>query len=173
MISTLASLSASLPHLLMALTLLLTLLLMTPFAFGAVSVTDDFVKYLVKQGFLDAAGGLKINGVAKTADYTIVSATDPSSTVFTNRGAGSQVIFALPTPAPALAGVYYDFMGVANQNIVVSCGAGKGVAFNNAACSSLAASTAGQKIGAHIRAICDGTSWLLIGDSVGVTYTVA
>ena len=37
----------------------------------------------------------------------------------------------------------------------------------------VAASTAGQKIGAEIYAISDGTSWLIQGRTVGVTYTVA
>lgn len=136
--------------------------------------TDDIAKYLIAIGILDAAGGHKGSPpVVKTADYTIVTGVDPSGTLFTNRGAGAPVIFTLPPPVPALAGVFYEFEGVADFNFTVSAGAGKAVTFNNAAAASLACVTAGMKIGAHIRAMCDGVSWLLNGDRIGVTYTVA
>lgn len=112
--------------------------------------------------------------VAKTAAYTIkVNQPDKSATRFTNRGASGSITFTLPTPVPQLSGLWYEFLGVADQTIIVSAGAAKGVAFNNAACASLAAQTGGQKIGALIRATCDGTSWHLEGTTVGVTYTVA
>lgn len=140
---------------------------------GVVRNTDEIIRYLIAQGFLDAAGGLKVNVVAKTANYQILSASDPSGTLFTTRGAGGAVTFTLPAVAPALAGVFYDFDGVANQTIGVAAAAGTVVTFNNAAATSVTASTAGGKIGAHFRAICDGTSWHVIGDVVGVTYTVA
>src|SRR5262245_10161847 len=125
-------------------------------------LTDDIVKYLIAWGLMDAAGGFKKGApVAKTGNYQIVAATDPSGTVFTNRGAGAAVTFTLPVITPALAGVTYEFEGVADQNITVAGAAGSVVTFNNAAATSLAASTAGQKIGAHITAYCDGTSWFL------------
>lgn len=136
--------------------------------------TDDVAKYLISLGFLDAAAGPKLPlPQAKTANYQIVSATDPSGTVFTNRGAVGAVTFTLPVAAPALAGVYYDFYGVAGQNTSVASAAGAVVTFNNAAATSVTASTAGAKIGARMRATCDGTSWLIEGSTVGVTYTVA
>lgn len=115
-----------------------------------------------------------LRGKAVTASYTIKHMQpDRPGNVFTNRGATGAVTFTLPAPVAQLAGVSYDFYGVADQNLIVSAGAGKGVAFNNAACASLAAQTGNQKIGAHIFAYCDGTSWILLGDTVGVTYTVA
>jgi hypothetical protein len=112
--------------------------------------------------------------VAKTSSYTVSpNKGDFSGSIFTTRGAGAAVTFTLPTPTAALADYHYTFMNVAGQNLIVSAGAGKAVAFNNAAATSLAASTAGQLIGAVIQAQCDGTSWILTGDTLGVTYTVA
>jgi hypothetical protein len=138
---------------------------------------DDWVKYGYQLGLLDGAGGDKFGIVTKTADYTVVAPTpsggDKSGTIFNNRGAGGAVNFTLPAPSAALKGVNYIFYGVAGQNITVTGGAGNVVTFNNAAAASVAASTSSQKIGARIDAICDGTSWFLIGVTVGVTYTVA
>lgn len=112
--------------------------------------------------------------IAKTGNYSInPNKGDFSGTIFTNRGAGAGVTFTLPNPTPALAETHYRFVGVADQTFTVAAPAGKAVAFNNAAATSLAASTAGQKIGAVIEAFCDGTSWLLTGAAAGVTYTVA
>jgi hypothetical protein len=146
---------------------------------GTAYTDSDFVRQLWAAGILDRAGGfLNRAPVAKTANYQILSplqaATgDASGTCFTTRGAGGAVTFTLPAISAALAGVWYEFVGVANQNIGVAAAAGTVVTFNNAAATSVTASTAGGKIGAHFRAVCDGTSWHVIGDTVGVTYTVA
>jgi ABC-type proline/glycine betaine transport system substrate-binding protein len=136
--------------------------------------SEPTVQYLISIGFADALGFPRIvrSILAKTANYTVL-VTDGSGTVFTNRGAAGAVTYTLPAPTPQLTGVVYEFHGVADQVFTVSAGAGKAVAFNNAAAASLAASTAGQKIGARIKAICDGTSWLLVGEGVACTYTVA
>lgn len=112
--------------------------------------------------------------IPKTANYTVNPAIpDSPGTMFTTRGATGAVTFTLPAPSAALKGWFYDFLNLVDQNMVVSAGSGNGIAFNNAACASLAAQTSSQKIGAQIRATCDGTSWVLAGESNGVTYTVA
>src|SRR5262245_46765218 len=112
--------------------------------------------------------------INKTSSYTVSPVKgDYSGTMFTTRGAGAAVTFTLPTPNPGLAGTQYEFLNVAGQNMIVDAGVGKAVTFNNLTARSLAASTAGQLIGARISAICDGTSWVLCGESAGVTYTVA
>lgn len=142
--------------------------------FGAVNVTDDVVKYLIKQGFLDAAGGYRKTVKAKTADYTIVSTTDPSGTIFTNRGAAGAVIFTLPAPSRALEGVWYEFLGLADQNFLVKTATVDTlVVVNDAAADSLSVETSSHKIGAHMLAVCDGVAWIAYGDSVGDTFTVA
>lgn len=112
---------------------------------------------------------------AKTANYTVDPTKDRGATRFTNRGAVGAVTFTLPTlnNQPDYMGLWYEFQGVADQTFTVAAAAGKAVCFNNAAATSLACSTGGQKIGALIRAMWDGTSWHLTGEAVAVTYTVA
>lgn len=113
--------------------------------------------------------------VAKTAAYSVSPvSSDRPQTRFTNRGATGAVTFTLPTLGSGQGvGTEYEFIGVADQTFTVTAAAGKAVCFNNAAATSLACSTGGQKIGALIRATWDGTSWHLQGLTVGVTYTVA
>jgi len=112
--------------------------------------------------------------VAKTAAYTISPAKgDRCGTTFTNRGASGSVTFTLPTPSSALAGYWYQFRGVADQNIVVATAtADTLITLNDAAADSVSAETSSQKIGAVIEAFCDGTSWFANVLSVGVTQTV-
>lgn len=120
--------------------------------------------------------GFSSNVVAKTASYTVDLNATRSGTRFTNRGASGAITFTLPTPNAGdqvRVGYCLSFLGVADQNVIVAAAAGKAVVFNNAAAASLAAQTAGQKIGALIEAMWDGTSWHLDGATNGVTYTVA
>lgn len=156
---------------------------LVPVIFGMAlpeAINSDLIRQMAAWGILDPAGGKIIRTIAKTANYQILdpftltgTGGDASGTVFTTRGAGGAVTFTLPVITARLAGVFYDFLGVANQTFTVAGAAGTVVTFNNAAAASVAASTAGGKIGAHMRAICDGTSWHVIGDTVGVAYTVA
>lgn len=95
---------------------------------------------------------------AKTGDY-VVTAAD-TGTVFTNAGASGAVAFTLPTKA---AGLTYIFLAVANQAIsVVSAGSADDiVGWKDAACDSIAFSTANKIIGAGVRVTCnaDATLW--------------
>lgn len=149
-----------------------------PFALGTLQTDSEFVRTLAAWGILDAAGGILLRIKAKTADYTILSpvtaAGDPSGTIFTNRGAAGAVIFTLPAAARNLTGVFYEFLGAADQSFtVVPPVADTLTVVNDAAADSLAVSTASHKIGAHMRVVCDGTAWFAYGDSVGDTFTVA
>lgn len=150
-----------------------------PFALGTAQTDNDVVRVLIACGCFDAAAGIKRRITVKTADYTILSPAtaatgDPSGTIFTNRGAVGAVIFTLPAAAAALAGVFYEFLGIADQNItVVTPVADTLLVVNDIAADSLAVSTASHKIGAHMRFICDGVAWCAYGDSVGDTFTVA
>src|SRR5262245_47078456 len=112
--------------------------------------------------------------VAKTANYSVNPGKgDFSGSIFTNRGATGAVTFTLPNPNAGLAETLYDSLSVVDQTLTVAAPTGKVLTFNNAAATSVAASTAGQKIGAAVSAYCDGVSWVVTGRTVGVTYTVA
>jgi hypothetical protein len=118
--------------------------------------------------------GVRTVVTAKTTAYTITAAD--SGKVLTNRGAGASVTFTLPTVAAGFAGVDLTIMAVvAAQNVVIAAQtAGQLIAFNDAAADSVTISTAGEIIGASVRCICDGTSWLLIPNLwEGQTVTIA
>lgn len=117
--------------------------------------------------------------IPKTASFTLDPTTTRCGTMFTNRGAVGAVTVTLPnlntTPRSNWDGYWVEVEGIADQTFTVAAAAGKAVCFNNAAATSLACSTGGQKIGAKIKAIWDAgaAKWLLRGETVGVTYTVA
>lgn len=143
------------------------------------AASSEFIRTLAAWGVVDPMGGLLLHVQAKTADYTILdpyTATggDPSGTIFTNRGAAGTVNFTLPAPVARLAGVFYEFLGFADQSILVKTAtADTLVMLNDATADSIAMSTAGAKIGGHLRVVCDGTNWYAYGDAVGITYTLA
>lgn len=124
-------------------------------------------------------GSLTKRIVGKAANYSPNAATDRSGTVFTTKDATGAVTFTLPTPGRGYLGWEYSFASVRDQTLTVQgTTAGDLCTFNNAAASSVAASTGGQKIGARIVAICVETvagtfKWLVVGSTAGVTYTVA
>lgn len=117
--------------------------------------------------------------LAKIANFTIDPTVTKIGTLFTNKGATGAVTFTLPQLSGAAGGTWdgywLEFIGEADQTITVACTAGKAICFNNAAATSLAMSTGGQKIGGRIKAIWNAASakWFLSGTTVGVTYTVA
>jgi uncharacterized protein YqgC (DUF456 family) len=136
---------------------------------------EALVKNLAALGLADETTGVltpKKNVSAKTADYTVTGA-EPCGTVFTTRGAAGAVIFTLPAAAARFAGLHYRFKNLVDQNMTVTGTVDTMITFNDTAADSVAASTAGQKIGAEIEAFCDGTSWCVSGVSVGHTFTVA
>lgn len=112
--------------------------------------------------------------VAKTASYTIKPPMDRDGTLFTNRGATGAIVFTLPEARLSLKGYRYRFLTVADQDVTIATAtADTALVKNDAAADSLAASTGGEKIGAVMEALCDGTQWAIIGASVGHTFTVA
>jgi hypothetical protein len=147
-------------------------------AFGTLQTDSDIVRQLAAWRVLDAAGGVLLRFRIKTADYVIVSpataAGDPSGTIFTNRGAVAAVVFTLPAPTQAIAGVFYEFLGIADFAMTVATAtADTLICLNDIAADSLASSTATKLIGGKFRAECDGTSWIAYGVAAGGTYTVA
>lgn len=111
--------------------------------------------------------------VKKAASYTVDLARNVSGTVFTTEGATGAITFTLPTLTTPKAGVFFEFHNVVDQTMTVTAASGKAICDGNAAATSLAASTSSHKIGARIRAEWNGSAWLLSGQNVGVTYTVA
>ena len=96
-----------------------------------------------------------------------------SGGLFTNRGASALVEFKLPTTAPK--GVYYTFYGVSAYGFKITALTSGGlVTHNNAAATSVTINTAAQMIGAGLKVVGDGTSWLVIPmTEKSVTLTVA
>lgn len=106
-------------------------------------------------------GGIKRVIEAKTADYTIVPATDLSGKLFTTTGASGAVAFTLPTPSSSLKGCYYRFYNTVNQNMTINCATNDLiVGLNDVDLDSLAFSTSSEKIGGCVELICDGSKWL-------------
>lgn len=117
--------------------------------------------------------------IAKAVAYAISLLRDQPDTVFTNKGAGAAVDLTLPTPAYNYLGVRYYARGVVDFGIgFVGAAAGDIVTKNDAAANSVKASTAGELLGASLIAECIETAsgtykWLVWGEAVGITYTVA
>lgn len=123
--------------------------------------------------------GLHKRVIGKSGNYSPSLATDRATTIFSTRDAAGASVFTLPTPTRAYLGCEWDFVQVNDQNLTVQgTTAGDIQTLNNNAAASVAASTAGQKRGARIRAICietvSGTfKWFVTGVTVGATFTVA
>jgi hypothetical protein len=110
--------------------------------------------------------------VAKVAAYTVTAAE--SGTLFTTRGATVAVTFTLPAVTGLPIGTNYSFYGVSAYGFTVaSNGSLDNInALNDAAADSLTATSTSLIIGAHVRVIWDGTSWLSIRGA-GNTFAVA
>ena len=103
---------------------------------------------------------------AKTANYTVTAAEN--GTLFTNTGASTTaIVFTLPALA---AGLVYEFQVVDNGSVTVASVAGSDIIYvNNATASSLAFSTASEKIGGRLlfRSNAAGTKWYVHNKSAG------
>jgi hypothetical protein len=124
----------SLAHVLVKPLLVLVLLIFTkgvlavPFIAGTIMSDADVVRRLAAYGILDQLGGRKVPPlVVKTANYTVKAPDtasnggDASGTIFQNTGAGGAVTFTLFAPALKYVGVYYEFFGMVDQNLIVNC----------------------------------------------------
>jgi hypothetical protein len=125
---------------------------------AGVLTTDDVVKYLIAMRVLDAAGGILLNITPKTGNYTIVTGTNPSGTIFTNRGAAGTITFTLPAPSQSIAGTFYEFVTVVAQIITVATATADTLITDNDAAADSLSTTA--RIGVKLRLECDGTSWI-------------
>ena len=109
--------------------------------------------------FVSVDNGGWRNIVAKTADYTVVTADH--GTLFTNRGAAGAVNFTLPTTA--YKGMRFGFYVVADQTLTVTSGtADTMVVYNDATADSVSFGSDGDKIGGMFEVVGDGTGWLVM-----------
>lgn len=124
---------------------------------GRVTFDDDLVgnQYPWKQG------------LAKTADYTVVASDN--GTVFETTGAAGAVTFTLPAlldanSNPVCKGVRFKFVNTVDQNMVISiAGSDTLICKNNAAGATATFSTTNQKIGsiAVVYTNAAGTKWIV------------
>ena len=96
---------------------------------------------------------------AKTADYS-GQASDFDS-ILTTRGAAGAVTFTLPAAANSKGGIV-EFYCVADQNMIVAGQDEEIVSLNDLTADSVAFQTSSEKIGGGFRAVCDGTSWIVV-----------
>ena len=102
-------------------------------------------------------GGWAVPIEAKTAAYTVKPRD--CGKLFTNRGASGGVTFTLPKVSAALNGFVVEFATVAAQVITVASDpVDKLVVDSDAAADTIATAAV---IGQHLRAICDGTGWII------------
>lgn len=108
--------------------------------------------------------------IAKTANYSIVVATD-DNTHFTTTGNAAPITFTLPAVSK---GARFRFTNTVGFNMLVTGPAGTLVTFNNAAATTVSFVTAGNLIGATVEIVAndDGTKWLVIPHGSN-TMTVA
>jgi hypothetical protein len=134
---------------------------------------DNVMRYLKALGLARTDGQLypaPMNVVAKTANYTILP-TDKNGTLFTNRGAVGAIVFTLPAPSAVPSGTWFHFLGIADQTITVATATVDTlIGFNDADLDSVGIATAGDLIGVLLKLVCDGTSWIAIGETVGAIY---
>jgi hypothetical protein len=110
---------------------------------------------------------------AKTSAYQLLVAE--AGTTFTDRGATASVTFTLPAVTNMVAGMWFRFYGVSAYGFVVasSGSADNIVTKNDAGADTITCSTASLMIGACVKVIFDGTSWLALQESSGPTYAIA
>jgi len=114
---------------------------------------------------------IPLSVAAKTTGYTLAVDGSDFGKVFTNRGAGGSVTFTLPTPSAGIAGAYADFFTVAAQAIVIACTTNDTLVVHADATAD-SVTTAGT-IGQHLRAVCDGTGWLIISNPSAASAATA
>jgi hypothetical protein len=128
-------------------------------------------KRFIFDDYRDAPQALR-GTTAKTADYTVVAADHGG--YFETTGAAGAVNFTLPALANVSPGWEATFFNTVNQNLTVTAPAGKLVAFNNAAATSVALSTAGNKIGSGFRIVLNAAGTFYHALPIGAgTVTVA
>jgi hypothetical protein len=110
--------------------------------------------------------------VAKTVAYTVLASE--SGKIFTTRGATVAVTFTLPPVTNLPIGVEYTFYGVSAYGFVVASNGSLDniIGWNDAASDTITVTTTSLIIGASLRVMWDGTSWLAF-QGAAATYVKA
>lgn len=134
---------------------------------------DQSADTLLFTGVAYVAGN-KMATVANTDGTLTIDATH-SGKMITTRGAAGATTITLPTVAAGLAGTHFFVFNCVDQDLTLSAQTGGEIMFkNDVAANSVAASTAGEKIGAAFFVHCDGTSWLVLPmceEAITITVT--
>lgn len=126
-----------------------------------------FIGSVRKNGSLNPVRSFAlVSGSTSMSINAATALTLANGTILTNEGAVGPVSFNL-AGAAAMKGKYFEVFSASSQTITVQ--AVNLVVVNNDVAQSLAWSA----IGGHALVFSNGTSWCALGDSVGVTYTVA
>lgn len=91
-----------------------------------------------------------------SAAYTVTILD--SNTLFT---VDTAITVTLPAVSAALTGVFVDIIIIADVTVVVAATANQMITFNDVDADSLTWSTSSEKIGASLRATCNGSFWLI------------
>ena len=106
--------------------------------------------------------------LAKTASYSVTAAD--GSALITNRGATGTITITLPTQASVGVGFWVEVFVVAGYNVTVDTAtADTMVTTNDATADSISWGTSSEIIGSGARFVSDGTGWLCIQNSGGLT----
>lgn len=117
-----------------------------------------------------SASLLSFKGAARVQPpYTVTAkATDATLTaadmcqVFTTRGASGTVTITLPAVASVRAGDWVEIYNCADETLTVDGTDEELLVFNDLTADSISWSTNAEKIGGGFRAVCDGTSWIVV-----------
>jgi hypothetical protein len=137
---------------------------------------DETARKHLSPGFIwddqrELYGGSRLV-TAKTGNYTVVAADN--LTTFTTTGNAGAINFTLPALAAVSPGWEATFFNTVGQNMTVTAPAGKLIAFNNAAATSVALTTAGNLIGSGFRIVVDDGTTKFMAMPIGAgTVTVA
>lgn len=91
------------------------------------------------------------------AAYT-VTAKDTGSLLV----AKAALTITLPAASESLKGVYVDIFNKTDTDLTIASTADQMVTFNDVDADAIAFSTSSEKVGAAVRAVCDGTHWLVM-----------
>jgi hypothetical protein len=125
---------------------------------------------------LASKGGNSVFGPLIKAQATATRAVlaSESGVTFTTRGATAAVTFTLPAVTDLPIGTEYTFYGVSAYGFVVASNGSSDniIGWNDATSDTITVTTTSLIIGASIRVMWDGTSWLAF-QGAAATYVKA